>query len=110
MMGAYVILAIAIISEVFGSSMLNISNGFKRLLPSIGVIIGMGVSFYCLSLSLKLIPLGIAYAIWAGLGTALTALVGVFIYKEKFNLKKFTAIGLIIVGVAVLQLSSDGIH
>lgn len=88
-MNPYVILGIAIISEVFGSSMLKVSNGFKKLFPSIGVIIGMGIAFYCLSLSLKTIPLGTAYAIWSGIGTALTALVGVIVYKESFNLKNF---------------------
>ncbi|KRF62608.1 multidrug efflux SMR transporter [Peribacillus sp. TH16] len=109
-MNPYVILGIAIISEVFGSSMLKVSNGFKKLFPSIGVIIGMGIAFYCLSLSLKTIPLGTAYAIWSGIGTALTALVGVIVYKESFNLKKFLGLVLIIGGVVVLKLSSGGAH
>ncbi|MEJ9229901.1 multidrug efflux SMR transporter [Peribacillus butanolivorans] len=109
-MNPYVILGIAIISEVFGSTMLKVSNGFKKLFPSIGVIIGMGIAFYCLSLSLKTIPLGTAYAIWSGIGTALTALVGVIVYKESFNLKKFLGLVLIIGGVVVLKLSSSGSH
>ncbi|KON67838.1 multidrug efflux SMR transporter [Peribacillus butanolivorans] len=109
-MNPYVILGIAIISEVFGSSMLKVSNGFKKLFPSIGVIIGMGIAFYCLSLSLNTIPLGTAYAIWSGIGTALTALVGVIVYKERFNLKKFLGLVLIIGGVVVLKLSSGGAH
>ncbi|WP_308216626.1 DMT family transporter [Pseudalkalibacillus decolorationis] len=109
-MNPYVILGVAIISEVFGSSLLKVSNGFKKLLPSLGVVIGMGVAFYCLSLSLKTIPLGTAYAIWAGLGTALTALVGVIVYKESFNLKKFLGLVLIIGGVVVLKLSSGVSH
>ncbi|MFC9599142.1 DMT family transporter [Peribacillus butanolivorans] len=109
-MNPYVILGIAIISEVFGSSMLKVSNGFKKVFPSIGVIIGMGIAFYCLSLSLKTIPLGTAYAIWSGIGTALTALVGVIVYKERFNLKKFLGLVLIIGGVVVLKLSSGGAH
>ncbi|WP_285856593.1 DMT family transporter [Peribacillus frigoritolerans] len=107
-MNPYSFLAIAILSEVFGSSMLKVSNGFKRLFPSIGVVIGMGLAFYCLSLSLITIPLGTAYAIWSGIGTALTALVGVIIYKESFNLKKFLGLVLIIGGVVVLKLSSEG--
>ncbi|MGE7650604.1 DMT family transporter [Peribacillus frigoritolerans] len=107
-MNPYAFLAIAILSEVFGSSMLKVSNGFKRLFPSIGVVIGMGLAFYCLSLSLITIPLGTAYAIWSGIGTALTALVGVIVYKEGFNLKKFLGLVLIIGGVAVLKLSSEG--
>ncbi|MCM3168628.1 multidrug efflux SMR transporter [Peribacillus frigoritolerans] len=108
MLNPYSFLAIAILSEVFGSSMLKVSNGFKRLFPSIGVVIGMGLAFYCLSLSLITIPLGTAYAIWSGIGTALTALVGVIIYKESFNLKKFLGLVLIIGGVVVLKLSSEG--
>jgi multidrug resistance protein EbrA len=109
-MSPYFILAIAIVSEVFGNSMLNISNGFKRLLPSIGVVAGMGIAFYSLSLSLETIPLGMAYAVWAGLGTALTAVIGVVVYKEKFNLKILSGIILIICGVVVLQLSGSVIH
>ncbi|MDP9741703.1 UNVERIFIED_ORG: multidrug resistance protein EbrA [Bacillus sp. B2I3] len=107
-MNPYAFLAIAILSEVFGSSMLKVSNGFKRLFPSIGVVIGMGLAFYCLSLSLITIPLGTAYAIWSGIGTALTALAGVIVYKESFNLKKFLGLVLIIGGVVVLKLSSEG--
>ncbi|MEP9405567.1 multidrug efflux SMR transporter [Peribacillus frigoritolerans] len=109
-MNPYAFLAIAILSEVFGSSMLKVSNGFKRLFPSIGVVIGMGLAFYCLSLSLITIPLGTAYAIWSGIGTALTALVGVIVYQESFNLKKFLGLVLIIGGVVVLKLSSEGTH
>ncbi|CAH0266128.1 Multidrug resistance protein EbrA [Peribacillus sp. Bi96] len=109
-MNPYSFLAIAIISEVFGSSMLKVSNGFKKLLPSISVVLGMGLAFYCLSISLKTIPLGTAYAIWSGIGTALTALVGVIVYKESFNLKKFSGLALIIGGVVVLKLTSGGSH
>ncbi|WP_286197871.1 multidrug efflux SMR transporter [Bacillus sp. ISL-34] len=109
-MNPYAFLAIAILSEVFGSSMLKVSNGFKRLFPSIGVVIGMGLAFYCLSLSLITIPLGTAYAIWSGIGTALTALVGVIVYKEGFNVKKFLGLVLIIGGVIVLKLSSGDTH
>ncbi|AVK97868.1 multidrug efflux SMR transporter [Lysinibacillus sphaericus] len=109
-MNPYVILAIAIVSEVIGSSMLKVSNGFKKLFPSIGVVIGMGIAFYCLSLSLKTIPLVTAYAIWSGVGTALTSLVGVIVYKEGFNFKKFLGLALIIGGVVVLRLSSGSAH
>jgi multidrug resistance protein EbrA len=102
-MYAYGLLLLAILSEVFGSSMLKATQGFKKLLPSLGVIIGYGTAFYALSLSLKTVPLGMAYAIWAGLGTALTALVGIAFYKEKFNRKKFIGIVLIIGGVILLN-------
>ena len=67
-MSAFVFLLIAIISEVFASSMLKLTSGFKRLLPSIGVVIGYGAAFYFLSLTLQSLPIGTAYAVWAGLG------------------------------------------
>ncbi|RAL24205.1 DMT family transporter [Thermoflavimicrobium daqui] len=105
-MSPYVLLVIAIISEVFGSSMLKVSKGFTKWLPSIGVVIGMGLAFYFLSLSLKELPLGLVYAIWSGVGTALTALIGIVIWKESFNLKKLLGLVLIIGGVIVLKLSS----
>jgi len=104
-MYAYVLLFIAIISEVFGSSMLKATNGFKKLLPSIGVVFGYGIAFYALSLSLKTLPLGTVYAIWAGVGTALTAIVGVMVYKEGFNLKKVFGLLCIICGVTLLNFS-----
>lgn len=103
-MNGNILLLIAIVAEVFGSSMLKASNGFKRLLPSLGIILGYGVAFFMFSLSLKTIPLGMAYAIWSGLGTALTALIGIFIYKEGFNSKKLLGLGLIIGGVVILNL------
>ncbi|MEK5416628.1 MULTISPECIES: DMT family transporter [unclassified Paenibacillus] len=104
-MNSYLLLATAIICEVFGSSMLKVSNGFKKILPSIGVVLGMGSAFYCLSLALSTIPLGTAYGIWSGVGTALTALIGVIIYKENFNLKKLLGLILIIGGVVIMKLS-----
>lgn len=103
----YILLAAAILSEIFGSSMLKLSNGFKKLFPSIGVVVGMGFSFYCLSLALTGIPLGSAYAIWAGAGTALTALVGVMFWKESFNAKKLFGLVLIICGVVIMKLAGE---
>lgn len=105
-MNPFIILAIAILAEVFGSSMLKVSQGFKKILPSIGVVAGMGIAFFSLSIALKSIPLGTAYAIWAGTGTALTFLVGVMVWKEKVNLKKVLGLVLIIGGVIVLKLST----
>ncbi|WP_151734076.1 DMT family transporter ['Paenibacillus yunnanensis' Narsing Rao et al. 2020] len=109
-MNSYLLLSIAIISEVFGSSMLKASEGFRRLLPSLGVAAGLGLAFYCLSLSLQNIPLGTAYAIWSGAGTALTATVGIVFYKESINAKKLLGLLLVIAGVAVMKLATDGAH
>ncbi len=96
----------AILFEVFGSSMLKVSNGFKRLVPSIGVIVGFGFAFYCLSIALKTLPLGNAYAIWAGVGTALITLVGIIFWREKLNTKKAAGIICIIAGVILLRLAN----
>ena len=103
-MNGYLLLITAIIGEVFGSTMLKASNGFKKILPILGIILGYALAFYALSLSLKTIPLGMAYAIWSGVGTALTALIGIIIFKEGFNSKKLLGLILIIGGVIVLNL------
>ncbi|WP_342534368.1 multidrug efflux SMR transporter [Lysinibacillus sp. FSL K6-0057] len=104
-MTALSFLMLAIIAEVFASSMLKRTEGFTRIGPSIGVVVGYGTAFYYLALTLKVIPIGTAYAIWAGLGTALTAIVGVVLYKERFNRKKVLGILCIIMGVVVLNLA-----
>jgi len=103
-MNAYLLLALSIITEVFGSSLLKATNGFKNLLPSLGVILGYGIAFYTLSLTLTELPLGTVYAIWSGVGTALTAMVGVIFYKEVVNLNKIIGIGMIIFGVIILNI------
>lgn len=107
-MSAFGFLFISIISEVFASSMLKLTNGFKRLFPSIGVVVGYGTAFYFFSLTLQSLAIGTAYAIWAGIGTALTAIIGIIFYKELFNLKKIIGILLIIVGVVILNLAGGG--
>ena len=104
-MNAFILLVIAIASEVVGSSLLKITNGFKRLVPTLGVIFGYGIAFYTLSLSLQVLEIGVAYAIWSGAGTALTALVGIMIYKESLNSKKVLGLLCIISGVIVLNLN-----
>jgi multidrug resistance protein EbrA len=110
LVNAYALLLLAILSEVFASSMLKAANGFRKLLPSLGVAAGYGAAFYTFSLSLQTLPLGMAYAIWSGLGTALTALVGIAVYKEAFNGKKFWGFVLIIGGVVLLNIANSGAH
>lgn len=106
-----ILLAIAICSEIFGTSMLKLSQGFSKPLPSVGVIVGFGVAFYCLSLALKHIPLGMAYAIWSGVGLVLTAMIGVIVFNEKIDMWGVFGIGLIVAGVVVLNvLSKMGGH
>jgi multidrug resistance protein EbrB len=104
-MQGYIYLTISIIAEVFGTSMLKLSNGFTVLAPSIGVVVGYGIAFYGLSLSLRTMPLSIAYAIWSGAGTALTALIGYLVWDEVFGVVKLLGIALIIGGIIVLNAS-----
>ncbi|WP_410768855.1 DMT family transporter [Fontibacillus sp. BL9] len=106
-MVAYLFLTIAILSEGFASSMLKLSQGFKKIWPTISVIVGYGVAFYSLSLALKSIELGTAYAIWAGVGTALTTMIGVLFYKEAFGFKRAIGIFLIIFGVVLMKLAGS---
>lgn len=104
MMSAYIILGLSILSEVAGSTTLKATDGFKKILPTLGVIVGYGLAFYGLALSLRSLPLGLAYAIWAGLGTALTALAGITIFKEKTNFRKLFGLVLIIGGVVLMNI------
>lgn len=99
-------LGLAIVSEVFGSTMLKLSHGFSKLWPSLGVALGFGLAFYFLSLALKTLPLGTAYAIWAGVGLVLTALVSMVLFGQKADAAGIAGIGLILAGVVVLNLFS----
>jgi len=100
----YVFLGVAIACEVFSTSMLKASAGFSKLLPSLAFIVGMSASFYTVAQAMASIPLNVAYAIWAGLGTVLTVLVAVFIWKEPFNIHSAIGIILIVIGVVLLNL------
>ena len=99
-------LAIAIVSEVIATSFLKASEGFTRLWPSAVVVLGYAAAFYFLSLTLRTLPLGIAYAIWSGVGIALLALIGWIIYHQSLNSAAIIGITLISAGVIVLMLFS----
>ncbi|MDX1992711.1 MAG: multidrug efflux SMR transporter [bacterium] len=102
-MSPYLLLFFAIGSEVIATTALKASEGFTRLVPSVIVVAGYGAAFYLLSLVLRQVPLNIAYAIWAGVGTAMTVLVGVVLYKEAVDVWRIAGILLIISGVVVLN-------
>ena len=102
----WIYLAIAILSEVIATSALKGSEGFSRWAPSVLVVVGYASSFYFLSLTLRTIPLGIAYAIWAGAGVALVALVGWVVYRQPLDVAAVVGIALIVSGVFVLNLFS----
>lgn len=102
----YLFLAVAIIAEVIATSALKASQGFTRLWPSLVVVVGYAIAFYCLSLVLRTVPVGVAYAIWSGAGVALIALIGWLVLGQPLDLPAVIGIGLIVSGVAVLQLFS----
>ncbi|MNI26840.1 Quaternary ammonium compound-resistance protein QacC [compost metagenome] len=105
---AYLYLALAIVGELIGTSMLKASVGFTRLMPTILTLVSFTLAFYFLSLSLKSIPLNFAYATWSGLGTVITVVISVMIWKEKINVASVLGIILIVVGVVVLNLFGPG--
>ncbi|WP_422674152.1 DMT family transporter [Billgrantia antri] len=105
-MMAFVYLALAIVAEVVATSALKATDGFTRPGPSLLVVVGYALAFFMLSLVLRTIPVGIAYAIWAGLGIVLVALVGVLVYGQRPDTPAVVGIGLIITGVVVIQLFS----
>ena len=102
----YLYLGIAIISEVIGTSALQASNGFTKIMPSVLVVLGYGAAFYFLGLTLKYMPVSIAYAIWAGLGIVLIAIVGAIMFKQTPDIPAVIGMGLIILGVLVIHLFS----
>jgi len=101
----YLYLSVAIIFEVFGSTMLKFAKGFTVLWPSLGVIASFTISFYSLGLSLKGLPLSIAYAIWSGLGTAIVVLTGYLLFAERISILKIFAVGCVIYGIYLLHNS-----
>lgn len=103
---AYVTLGIAILAEIIATSLLKASNEFTRLWPSIGTVIGYAISFYFLSLALRTLPVGIAYAIWSGVGILLIALIGWIVFGQKLDLPAMLGCGLIVAGVLVINLFS----
>ena len=102
----YLYLALAIVLEVLGSSFMKASDGFSKLLPTTITIIAYIACFFFLSQALKSIPLGIAYAIWGGLGIVLTALISVIIFKQSLDLAAIIGIILIVAAVFVMNFFS----
>lgn len=105
-MQTLLILFLAILSEVTATSALKLSNGFTKLVPSIVVVIGYGASFYLLSLALKAMPVGVAYAIWSGVGLVLTVIAGMIIWRETLDWARVTGILLILVGIVLINVVS----
>ncbi len=102
----YVFLAFAIVAEVIGTSALKASEGFSKTVPLIATVVAYGAAFYCLSVTLKTVPVGVAYAIWSGVGVALIALAGWLLFDQKLDAAAIIGMGLIVAGVVVMQVFS----
>jgi small multidrug resistance pump len=105
-MTAYVYLGIAIVAEIIATSALKASDGFSRLGPSLLTVLGYAVAFYFLSLTLRAIPVGIAYAIWSGLGIVLISAVGWIWFRQALDIPALIGLGLIVAGVVVVNAFS----
>lgn len=100
-------LAIAITGEVIGTSALKASESFTRIGPSLIVVVGYSVSFYFLAVVLRTIPVGVAYAVWAGAGVAAITVIGWVVFDQKLDTAAMVGIGLIVAGVVVLNTLSN---
>lgn len=105
----WIYLTIAIVSEVIATSALKAAEGFTRWVPSLIVVAGYALAFYFLALTLRVIPLGIAYAVWSGVGIVLISLAGWIIYRQSLDLPAIIGIALILAGVVVLNVFSRAV-
>lgn len=106
---SWVYLLTAIVAEVIATSALKASDGFSRLWPSVITVAGYTVAFYCLSLTLRSIPVGIAYAIWSGLGVVLITIAAWLLFGQKLDLPALIGMGLIVAGVVVMNVFSKAV-
>lgn len=102
---AWLFLFCAIFLEVAATSLLNITDGFRRLVPTFGALGLYGAAFFCLARALKALPLGVAYAVWCGVGIVCIALIGMVMYRQSLSLGAWCGIGLIFLGTLVASLS-----
>ena len=106
-MSKWIYLTLAIFSEVMATASLKSTEGFTKFWPSVIVLVGYCAAFYFLSMTLDTIPIGVAYAIWSGVGVAAITIVSIFVLDQKIDAAGFVGIGLIVVGVIVLRLFSQ---
>ena len=106
---SYAYLAVAIVAEVIATSALKASEAFTRPLPAAITVAGYAVAFYCLAMTLRTVPVGIAYAIWSGLGIVLISLIGWFWFRQSLDGPALFGLGLIIAGVVVINLFSQSV-
>lgn len=103
----YLILALAVLAETIGTAALQASQQFTRPLPSIVVVVAYALAFWLLSISLKTFPVGIAYALWSGLGIVFIALIGIVAFGQRLDLPAVLGMGLILAGILVINLFSQ---
>ena len=103
-------LALAIGSEIIATTSLKLSDGFTKLVPTIVVVVGYVISFWAMSVSLRTIPIGVVYAIWSGIGTAAIVVIGYVLFHEVLDAVKLGAIGLIMLGVVLLNGTTSAAH
>ena len=101
-----VALVVAVVFEVIGTSALTASQQFTKLMPSLIVIVAYSASFYFLSMTLRVMPVGVVYALWSGLGIVLIALIGLLVFGQRLDWPAILGLGLIIAGVVVINLFS----
>jgi small multidrug resistance pump len=106
-MSGYLFLGIAIAAEVIATTSMKALDGFNKPLPLALVVLGYGLSLWLLSLVVKTIPIGIAYAVWAGLGIVLVSIAALFVYEQKLDLPAIVGMSMIVAGVVVIQLFSS---
>ncbi|SDX26469.1 small multidrug resistance pump [Marininema mesophilum] len=105
---SYVYLVIAVVGELIGTSMLKASEGFTKIYPTVGVFVSFAIAFFFLALTLKKIPLNVAYTIWAGLGAVGTTLISIIVWKESINLASGIGLLAIIAGIVLLNAFGPG--
>ncbi|WP_417525908.1 DMT family transporter [Marinovum sp.] len=105
-MPAYLALILAVAAETVGTSALQASQQFSRFWPSVLVVVAYALAFYLLALTLRTIPVGVAYALWSGLGIVFIALIGYLVFHQKLDLPALVGMAMIIGGIAVIQLFS----
>jgi small multidrug resistance pump len=105
-MTPYMALALAITAEVIATSALKATDSFSRPLPSVLVVVAYAVAFYFLSVAVKVIPVGVAYGIWSGLGIVLVSVIAFFLHKQNLSVYQITGLIFIVLGVALVNFKS----
>ena len=108
-MNHWLALATAIVAEVVGTTALKASNEFTRMLPSLIVVVGYGTAFYFMAVSMRVLPVGIMYAIWSGMGIVLVSIIGWVVYRQALDVPAMIGMGLIIAGAIVINVFSKSV-